>query len=98
MTNAIDLDQFEGALERQEKGIEVSLLSMDGKSPLGVSIRVAGPDSERAAKARADLHQELVDNQNVDPLSPAEAAARGVRFLAKITLARLFGGQRHSCL
>lgn len=82
----VDLSQFDEAIERQEKGIEVPILGLDGKTPTGLVIVVAGPDSERARKAREQLHQELVDAQRIDPLTPAEVAAQGTRFLAKLTI------------
>lgn len=81
----VDLDQFVPVLQRQEDGIDVQVKGMDGK-PLGLTIRVAGPDSDRARGAREDLHRELVDAQRVDPLTPGETYAQGSRFLAKVTL------------
>lgn len=82
---SVDLSQFDAALEKMESGVEVSILGMDGK-PLGLSITVAGPDSERAQKAREALHQEDVESERLAPLTPAELYARGTRFLAKITI------------
>lgn len=83
---SIDLTPFDEALRRQDEGIDVPVLSMDGKTPTGLSIRVAGPDSDRATQARQELQQELIAANRLAPLTPAETAAQGTRFLAKITL------------
>ena len=84
--STIDLSPFDDALRRQEEGAEIAILSMDGKTLTGLVIRVAGPDSERARRAREALHQELVDAQRTTPLTPAEVSSRGARFLAKLTV------------
>lgn len=83
---SIDLAPFDDAIRRQEEGLEVQILGMDGKTPTGLVIRVAGPDSERARRAREALHQELVDTQRTTPLTPTEVSSRGARFLAKLTI------------
>lgn len=86
MSGTVDLGQFDAAIQRQEDGIDVPILAMDGKTPTGLSIRVAGPDSERARQAREDLHAELVRSERVTPLTPAEATAQGTRYLARLTI------------
>lgn len=83
---SIDLAPFDDAIRRQEEGLEVEILGMDRKTKTGLVIRVAGPDSERAQRAREALHKELVEAQRLTPLTPAEISARGARFLAKLTI------------
>lgn len=82
---SVDLSQFDAALEKMESGIDVPILGMDGKLT-GLSITVAGPDSERAQKARQELHLEDVDSERMVPFTAAELYARGTRYLAKITV------------
>lgn len=83
---AIDLAPFDEAIRRHEQGIEVPIISMDGKTPTGLVILVAGPDSDRARKAREALHHDLVEAQRTTPLTPAEVSDQGAKFLAKLTI------------
>ena len=85
MTKAVDLGQFDAAIEAMETGIDLPIVGMDGK-PLGLTIRIAGPDSARAQAAREALHQEAVESERMTPLSAAETTAQGTRFLAKLTM------------
>lgn len=82
---SIDLGQFDAAIEQMEAGLDLPILGMDGK-PLGLTIRIAGPDSSRAQAAREALHQEAVESERLTPLTAAEVAAQGTRFLAKLTI------------
>ena len=82
----VDLAQFDEAVKKQGAGILVPILGMDGRTPLGFSIRVAGPDSDRAKQAQDDLSEELIDQQNMARMSARDAAQRGLRYLAKITM------------
>lgn len=82
----IDLSAFDEVVKKQDEGITVDIVGMDGKSPLGLSIRVAGPDSERAQKAQEELADELIDQENLTRLKAKEAAQRGIRYLARITM------------
>lgn len=83
---AIDLSSFEDAIQKQEKGIDVPILGMDGKTPLGLTIRVAGPDSDRAQKAQEELADELIEQENMTRLNARDAAKRGIKYLARITI------------
>lgn len=83
---AVDLSSFDEAKKKHEEGIDVPILGPDGKSELGFTIRVAGPDSERAQKAQEELADELIEQENLTRLKAREAAQRGIRYLAKITL------------
>lgn len=81
-----DLAQFDEAVKRQNDGIAVPIKSMDGKTDLGFSIRVAGPDSEIATAAQEAMADELIEQENLTRVQAREAADRGLRYLAKITL------------
>lgn len=50
-----DLASLDAAIKKQDEGIDIDIKGLDGKSPLGFSIKVAGPDSERAAKAHDEI-------------------------------------------
>lgn len=83
---AVDLSSLDDAKKKHEEGIGVSVLGADGKTPLGFSIRVAGPDSDRAQKAQEELTDELIEQGNAGSLNGREATQRGVKYLARITL------------
>jgi hypothetical protein len=82
----VDLAQFDAAVAKQEEGILVPILGMDGKTSLGFSIRVAGPDSKRAKDAQEELADELIESENLTRLQAREVADRGYRYLAKVTM------------
>ena len=52
----IDLSGFDDMVQRQEDGILVPIKGPDGRSSLGFSIKVAGPDSEKAQEALDAIH------------------------------------------
>lgn len=81
-----DLAELDRVVEAQETGILIPIMHVDGVSPLGFSVRVAGPDSSRAQRAREIMQQELVNRGSLEPLSPAESLEQGVRYLARITM------------
>jgi hypothetical protein len=82
-----DLAELDAVTAAQEEGIEVPILHMDGKTPLGFSIRVAGPDSARADAAHERQRQELLARASTEPLTREELLAQGSRFLARISIA-----------
>jgi len=82
----IDLSSVDAAVKRQEEGILVPILNMDGKTSLGFSIRIAGPDSAKAKAAQEELADELIERGSTERLKASEIGARGVRYLAKVTL------------
>lgn len=81
-----DLSELDKLVTAQEEGIVVELFNMDGRSPLGFGIRVAGPDSERAAAARRMRAQEFVARQSLEPLSDDEEYVSGTRYLSRICI------------
>lgn len=82
----VDLSKFDDAVKRMEDGILVPIVSMDGKSPLGFSIKVAGPDSERAQQALNDIQQELIEEGSDQPATSADVALRRMKYFAKVTI------------
>lgn len=82
-SDAIDFGAFDEAAKRHEEGIDVPILGPDGRTETGVVIRVAGPDSRRAIEAGEALMDDLIAQQNAGRV---DAAKRGIRYLAKITL------------
>lgn len=81
-----DLSAFDGFVAKQNEGFPVDIVGPDGKTPLGYTIRIAGPDSEKAMKARELLSDELADREEIKKLYAAEINARGIRYLAMITI------------
>lgn len=81
-----DLSEFDEVIQKQEQGIDVQILGMDGRTPLGFSIRVAGPDSERAQRASDELQQELIDGERLAAPTVADFNLRTLRYLSKITI------------
>lgn len=85
-TKPVDLSQFDAAIRKQDEGILVPIMGMDGKTPLGFSIRIAGPDSERARAAGEAMTDELIENESLGRLTAKQSAERGIRYLAKVTV------------
>lgn len=86
MQQITDLSSFDIAMKRQEEGILIPIVSMDGKTPLGFSIRVAGPDSERAIAAGEAMGNELIERENLATLTSKDRRESMVRYLARVTL------------
>lgn len=84
--NTVDLSTFDEAIKKQEDGIPVPIVGMDGKTDLGFSIRVAGPDSERAMLAKEELGDKMISEERFGAVSAKEAVANGIQYLAKITI------------
>lgn len=85
-TATTDLAQFDAAVQRQEDGILVPIYGMDGKTRLGFSIRVAGPDSTRSTEALDAIQQELVEEASLETAKPSDNANRRLRYFAKVTM------------
>lgn len=92
--SALDLSAFDAAIKRQEQGIEVDILGPDD-TPIGLKIKVAGPDSQRAQKAEEELTDELLAEMADDPAGgrkvrrrakAADAMKRNIRYLARLTM------------
>ena len=85
-SNKIDLAQFDEAISRHDQGLNVPIFGPDGRTPSGLVVRVAGPDSAKVVEARAVLQRKLVESRRLDPLTPQEVSRQGAEFLALITI------------
>lgn len=81
-----DLSELDKVIEAQEEGRLIPIVNFDGVSPLGFSIRVAGPDSKMADAARQTMQQELIDRESLEPLTPDERRIQGMRYVSRITM------------
>jgi len=77
-----DLAQFDSIQGLQEEGIDVAIKGPDGKTDLGFSIRVAGPDSTRQKAAILKLRDERLESDDITPLSSEQITERQLRGLA----------------
>jgi hypothetical protein len=80
-----DLSQYDALQEAQEAGVEIEIRDPNGKK-LGITIRVAGPDSARQRKAIEKMAADRLASDDPTPLSPAELFDRQTRGLAFATL------------
>ncbi|PSH68622.1 hypothetical protein CU102_12745 [Phyllobacterium brassicacearum] len=85
-TAPFDLASLDTVVQAQEQGIEVDIKGVDGKTPLGFSIRVAGPDSERYRKAVDAITDEYLDREDAGPTTAAELDRRGLLILSKVVI------------
>lgn len=80
-----DLSDFAGLSQAQEDGIDVPILHPKTGEGLGITIKVAGPDSERQKKARRAVQTERLNmSRNKRPTVP-ELEADGL----KVTVASI---------
>ncbi|WP_018900423.1 hypothetical protein [Rhizobium sp. 2MFCol3.1] len=82
-TGAVDLSTLDKAVQAQNDGIDVDIKGLDGKTPLGFSIKVAGPDSDRQRKAVDDLTDEYLDREDASHTTAAELDRRALQVLAR---------------
>lgn len=84
-----DLAELDELVQRQEAGVLVQIVNMDGRSPLGFGILVAGPDSDRALRAREKMAQSIQSimlDKEAEEVSEAERAPIELQFLADISI------------
>lgn len=95
-TEPKDLAQFDDLQKKQEAGIDVEINGPDGK-PLGFSIKIAGPDSERQRKASEEIMDERLLSDSAAPANAADLTRARVQGLAKSTISwtpfKLDGGE-----
>ncbi|WP_428029812.1 hypothetical protein [Ancylobacter sp.] len=82
----VDLSAIEASIKRQDEGIVVDIMGPDGKTPLGLKIRVAGPDSARAREGLEALIDELTAEGGAGNATKAERYDHGLRYLAKTSM------------
>lgn len=98
---AADLDSFAGLAKAQEDGFPVVIKGPDGVSDLGLTITVAGPDSDRQRSARRKQIDRRLARRNPGPLSAAEIEESSIKLLAETVISwspdPTFGGKATSC-
>ncbi|MQW73637.1 hypothetical protein CN172_24790 [Sinorhizobium meliloti] len=85
----VDLSGLEALVQSQEEGIEIDILNEQAK-PIGLKIRVVGPDSDRMQKAVRDVAAEFAkaaaDRESLGEAREDDSDARMVAILAKATM------------
>lgn len=82
----VDLSDIMESIRRQDEGIVVDIMGPDGKTPIGLRIRVAGPDSKRAIAAHDEYMDEIIAAKADGTPTAASYTERSARTLAKMTL------------
>ncbi len=77
-----DLSEFAGLAQVQDDGIDVAILHPGTGEELGISIRVAGPDSQRQKKARNAINNERLQKSRNKRLTAAELEADAIKLTA----------------
>lgn len=78
----IDLSQFADLTKVQDDGIDVSILHPKTGEELGITIRVAGPDSDRQKKARNAINNERLRMSRNKRLTAAELETDALKITA----------------
>ncbi|MDE3791688.1 hypothetical protein I7G86_13700 [Sinorhizobium meliloti] len=85
----VDLSGLEALVQSQEDGIEIDILNEQAK-PIGLKIRVVGPDSDRMQKAVRDVAAEFAkaaaERESLGEARDDDSDARMVAILAKATM------------
>jgi hypothetical protein len=100
VTDAVDLSRFDALVSAQEKGLDVAIKSPDGK-PVGLTIKVAGPDSQRYRSALQSIQDAQLQAEDYAETTSAELEQRSLLILAKCTIDwspnPKFDGQERPC-
>ncbi|RVL09933.1 hypothetical protein [Sinorhizobium meliloti] len=85
----VDLSGLEALVQSQEEGIEIDILNEQAK-PIGLKIRVVGPDSDRMQKAVRDVAAEFAkaaaERESLGEAREDDSDTRIVAILAKATM------------
>ncbi|WP_322887195.1 hypothetical protein U8C36_09605 [Sinorhizobium medicae] len=85
----VDLSGLEALVQSQEEGIDIDILNEQDK-PIGLKIRVVGPDSDRMQKAMRDVAAEFAkaaaERESLGEAPAYDVDARLVAILAKATV------------
>jgi hypothetical protein len=85
----VDLSGLEALVQSQEEGIEIDILNEQAK-PIGLKIRVVGPDSDRMQKAVRDVASEFAkaaaERESLGEAREDDSDARMVAILSKATV------------
>ena len=76
-----DLSAFDGLNEAQENGIDVEIKDPSG-NPIGVSIKIAGPDSSKQKKAVQALTNERLAAEDIAPVTAQDIETNTLKILA----------------
>lgn len=86
--STVSLDGLVALVENQEKGIEIDILSEQGK-PLGLKIGIVGPDSDRMQRAMrevaADYAKAAAERESLGEAGADDTDVRMIAILAKAT-------------
>lgn len=77
-----DLSQFADLAKVQDDGIDVAILHPKTGEELGITIRVAGPDSDRQKKARNAINNDRLRMSRNKRLTAAELEADALKVTA----------------
>jgi hypothetical protein len=85
----VDLSGLEALLQSQEEGIELDILNEQG-TPIGLKIRIVGPDSDRMQKAMRDVAAEFAkaaaERESLGETPSDDTDARMIAILSKATV------------
>lgn len=97
----MDLSEFDDFVNGQEDGIPVEILKPDFVTPMGVTIRVAGPDSKRRRKAVAEIVGSASKSQDLTAVNPEWDDQFWVSLISKTTVSWepnfSLGGEQLEC-
>src|SRR3569833_840233 len=84
-----DLSELDADLKVHEDGVELPILQIDGVSPIGFGILVAGPESERNSIARDRMARDMayLAATKGDTMTDAERRQIETAFLSRICIA-----------
>ena len=78
----VDLSEFSGLAQAQEDGVDVKIVHPKTGEELGITIKVAGPDSDRQKKARNAINNERLRMSRNKRLTAAELEADALKVTA----------------
>ena len=97
----VDLSAFDTLAVSQDEGIDVDVKAPDRRTPLGLTIRVAGPDSARQKAARNEITNARLADENAHPMSADDIESSMLKVLAKATVSwspnPKFDGDEREC-
>lgn len=82
-----DLSELDAEIKVHEEGVEIPLLQIDGVSPLGFGIIIAGPESERYQMARDAMTREIVQAAAAGQIDDASRRQAETRMLSRLCMA-----------
>ncbi|MGO4450140.1 hypothetical protein AB4Y96_14545 [Phyllobacterium sp. TAF24] len=76
-----DLSAFDSLKDAQESGIDIEIRDPAGQ-PIGISIKIAGPDSERQRKAIQAITNERINNEDLAQATAEDFEQRTLKIIA----------------